>query len=417
MYPSAQEGELTNLRSAIISNANLMKIAQESKLAQYIRAVPLAVGRTKLRTRPPGMRVDYPPPSRGDSEFDGRQRGEDKDEDEDAFNMVPNKRSLWCSNVYQKNGAEKASALPSPGLKTSAPVPSSETDGNALLHNEAKVRSKSLADLVEAVLGCFYLHGGIPAAAALMQALHVWPQPVADDSTDMVVDDFSPLAEKYKQMNRVVGTGLLGDRDGQSRSLNSRESGAGTISPCDDTSILCESIGYMFDDESVLEEALTHCSCTGQYNDKVEGSSSYTFNNERYEFLGDAVLEFVLVSELYRCHKTASEGIMASMKSQWSCNSFLTQTAMDIELFRYLRVARSSHVSSAFQNLQVHGPQSIRRESTSVQKAVEGALADAVEALLGAVFIDSKGSTSAVLGVARRLGIMDHVIKTVASAS
>jgi len=116
-------------------------------------------------------------------------------------------------------------------------------------------------------------------------------------------------------------------------------------------------IGYHFKNRAILENALTHCSYIGQRE-----------NNERLEFLGDAVLELIISEFLYTTQKLA-EGKMTKIRSNIVCSESLAIAADELELGKYLHMGKGERTTGGMD-----------RKSNK---------ADAFEALLGAVFIDS----------------------------
>ncbi|MDQ7791102.1 MAG: ribonuclease III [Clostridia bacterium] len=120
------------------------------------------------------------------------------------------------------------------------------------------------------------------------------------------------------------------------------------------------SIGVFWSRPELLREALTH--------------SSYSFenpgcrNNQRLEFLGDAVLEIVISEHLFALLPNSSEGELTKLRAVAVCEPSLAYVARKINLGRYLRMGRGEELSGG-------------RERPSV-------LADAFEALLGAMYLD-----------------------------
>jgi ribonuclease-3 len=119
---------------------------------------------------------------------------------------------------------------------------------------------------------------------------------------------------------------------------------------------LYKKIGYEFSDESLLEQAMTHRSHKGQHN-------------ERLEFLGDSILSYVIADALYKKFPKAREGDLSRMRSTLVRGQTLAEFGVEFNLGDYLRLGPGELKSGGF-----------RREST---------LADAVEAIIGAVFLDS----------------------------
>jgi len=119
---------------------------------------------------------------------------------------------------------------------------------------------------------------------------------------------------------------------------------------------LQDALGYRFNDPALLEQALTHRSAAG-------------VNNERLEFLGDGILNFVMADELYRRRPDCPEGDLSRLRASLVNQSSLARVARDLELGRFLRLGTGELKSGGH-----------RRESI---------LSDGLEALFGAIFLDS----------------------------
>ncbi|MDR2338637.1 MAG: ribonuclease III [Deltaproteobacteria bacterium] len=126
-------------------------------------------------------------------------------------------------------------------------------------------------------------------------------------------------------------------------------------------------IAYTFKNERLLEAALTHCSCCCQGEPQRNGEKG-ELDNQRLEFLGDAVLDLVVSDYLFALRPHLSEGAMSRVRACLVCESKLATIARDISLGRFLTLSDPEESSGG-------------REKTSL-------LADAMEALLGAVFLD-----------------------------
>lgn len=129
-----------------------------------------------------------------------------------------------------------------------------------------------------------------------------------------------------------------------------------------------ERIGYHFHDAKLLEQAMTHSS---YINEKHLPKHCC---NERLEFLGDAVLELVSSEFLYEEHPTVSEGELTRTRASMVCEPSLAFCARDIELSSYLLLGKGE-------------------EATGGRKR-DSVTSDAMEALIGAIYLDS-GFTSA----------------------
>ena len=127
-----------------------------------------------------------------------------------------------------------------------------------------------------------------------------------------------------------------------------------------DYSQLGKRLGYQFSDEKLLIQALTHRSFKGQHN-------------ERLEFIGDSLLGMFVAEALYFAFPKATEGELTRMRSQIVKGQTLTAIAKEFELSSWLRLGPGEMKSGGF-----------RRDSI---------LEDAVEAIIGAVYLDSDVDT------------------------
>lgn len=127
-------------------------------------------------------------------------------------------------------------------------------------------------------------------------------------------------------------------------------------------------IGYHFKDFSYLEHAMRHSSfCNEQKMDRLK-------NNERLEFLGDAVLELVTSEYLYHGFPKMPEGDATRKRASMVCEQTLALCAKEIELGKYLFLGKGEELTGG-------------RERASVTS-------DAMEALIGAIYLDG-GFTNA----------------------
>ncbi|MBI2374927.1 MAG: ribonuclease III [Deltaproteobacteria bacterium] len=123
---------------------------------------------------------------------------------------------------------------------------------------------------------------------------------------------------------------------------------------------LAEALGHQFKDEALLLNAVTHSS----YVNEVSG-----VDNQRLEFLGDAVIALVVSSELMRRHPEAREGALTRMRASVVNESGLASVAERMGLGEALRLGRGEEASGG-------------RERPSI-------LADAFEAVIAAVYLDA----------------------------
>ncbi len=126
---------------------------------------------------------------------------------------------------------------------------------------------------------------------------------------------------------------------------------------------LQNNLGYSFQDIRLLRLALTHPSVAQE-----QGAPAHT--NQRLEFLGDAVLQLVLTQELYDKYPEFDEGPLTKARAKLVNRRSLSERARQLEIGKSLLLSRGE---------EVHGG----RERQS-------ALADAFEAILGAIFLDGR---------------------------
>lgn len=129
-------------------------------------------------------------------------------------------------------------------------------------------------------------------------------------------------------------------------------------------------LDYQFENPALLAQALTHRSAAGP-------------SNERLEFLGDAVLDVVVSEAVFRAQPFANEGDLSRLRASIVRDRSLAEVAVELEIGKFLVLGSGEKKSGGH-----------RRESI---------LADAVEALFGAVYLDA-GFAAACAIVGRALG-------------
>lgn len=125
---------------------------------------------------------------------------------------------------------------------------------------------------------------------------------------------------------------------------------------------------YRFQNPDYLYHALTHSSYANERHLKREG------NNERLEFLGDAVLEMISSENLYKSNPQMPEGELTKLRASLVCEPTLAQCAKEIKLGSFLLLGKGEEATGG-------------RERSSI-------LSDAFEAVIGAIYLDG-GFTNA----------------------
>lgn len=123
---------------------------------------------------------------------------------------------------------------------------------------------------------------------------------------------------------------------------------------------LLKKLNYEFSNHQLLTQALTHRSVGAR-------------NNERLEFLGDGALNFIIASEIYRLKPDYREGQLSRLRANLVRGVTLAEVAREIGLGDYLKLGSGELKSGGFDR--------------------DSILADGLEALLGAIYIDSDFQT------------------------
>lgn len=127
---------------------------------------------------------------------------------------------------------------------------------------------------------------------------------------------------------------------------------------------LCSELDYSFSDVSLLWEALTHSSALKELSWQVGVPTC----NERLEFLGDAVLDLIISTRIMELEESYREGDMSKLRASLVCEPQLSQIARNLSLNELIRLGKGE------------------RHSDGADK--DSILADAVEAIIGAVYLD-----------------------------
>ncbi|KTD45346.1 ribonuclease III [Legionella quinlivanii] len=116
-------------------------------------------------------------------------------------------------------------------------------------------------------------------------------------------------------------------------------------------------LGYRFANPALLKQALTHCSVSNETN------------NERFEFLGDSILSFVIADALFEKFPQQSEGQLSRLRAYLVKGDMLAEIAVELELGDFLILGQGELKSGGFRRASI--------------------LADALEAIIAAVYLDS----------------------------
>ncbi|MEC9056081.1 MAG: ribonuclease III domain-containing protein, partial [Verrucomicrobiota bacterium] len=137
---------------------------------------------------------------------------------------------------------------------------------------------------------------------------------------------------------------------------------------------LAEKLGYQFKDQDLLVQSMTHPSMSAEQREAVE-------DNQRLEFLGDAVLQVILTEHLYRILPDQAEGHLTKIRASLVSRRALAGCALRLGLGEYIRLGKG--------------------EESNGGRDRESNLADAFESLLGAIYLD--GGITGATAVTMRL--------------
>ncbi|KAJ0091009.1 hypothetical protein Patl1_13738 [Pistacia atlantica] len=203
--------------------------------------------------------------------------------------------------------------------------------------------SKTISDCVEALIGAYYIGGGLVAALHVMKWLgidaDIEPSLVVEAITRASIQSYIPKTNAIKDLEKKVG--------------------------------------YEFSVKFLLQEAITHAS--------VQEFYCY----ERLEFLGDAVLDLLITWHLYQSHTDIDPGDLTDLRSASVNNENFAQVAVRNNLYKHLQHCSTLLLSQITEYVKSFPNLSDTNSSGPSTKAPK-ALGDLVESIVGAILIDSK---------------------------
>lgn len=275
---------------------------------------------------------------------------------------------------------------------------------------QRSMSTKVLADIVEALIGAAYLEGGQTMAQKCMHRL---------------IPEISPPG--FDIFNFNAETNGKKEHSGVHYDVNER---------------LAPLLGYSFHNKSLLVEALTHPSC--EYDARTQ---SY----QRIEFLGDAVLDMIIVKAIWKANPDIQPGDMTLVKhavvnanllaffcmecaiqeettdveqlpnTNGSDTQFTVQThARQISLWHFMRYqgAPLTHArdkcTARHSSLRISILSALRNSSNYpwqllAQLRADKFFSDMVESVLGAIFVDSGGDLDICAGFVERIGLLEYL--------
>ncbi|CAL8285598.1 unnamed protein product [Lota lota] len=251
------------------------------------------------------------------------------------------------------------------------------------LHTEQCIADKSIADCVEALLGCYLTSCGERAAQMFLCSLGLKVLPVGRRTEAVVAPDLG-----YGWL-KIPPRSMLDHPDAE-RTLNHLISGFENFE---------KKINYTFQNKAYLLQAFTHASY--HYN-------TITDCYQRLEFLGDAILDYLITKHLYEDPRQHSPGVLTDLRSALVNNTIFASLAVKYDYHKYFKAISPElfHVIDDFVQFQLEKNEmqgmdsELRRSEEDEEKEedleVPKAMGDIFESLAGAIYMDSRMSLETV---------------------
>ncbi|KAF8664946.1 hypothetical protein HU200_054266 [Digitaria exilis] len=315
-FPDKHEGQLSSRRQEIICNATLHRLGIERKIQGYIRDAAF----DPRRWLAPGQLSIRPSPCE-----------------------CPVKTEVVTEDIHRID--DKSIII-----------------GKACDKGHRWICSKTISDCVEALIGAYYVGGGLRAAFSVLK----WLQIDIKIEEDLIMKAMSSACLRNY------------------------------LPKVDDLELLETKLGYAFSVKGFLLEALTHPS-------QQESGATYCY--QRLEFLGDAVLDILLTRHLFLNHKDTDEGELTDLRSASVNNENFAQVAVKHNLHHFLH-----HSSGLLQDQITEYVNSLEASSMDRTSLLSSGpsrgpkvLGDIVESIAGAILIDTKLDLDVVWGVFKPL--------------
>ncbi|WVZ67722.1 hypothetical protein U9M48_016765 [Paspalum notatum var. saurae] len=315
-FPNKHEGQLSSIRQETICNATLYRLGIERKIQGYIRDAAfdprrwLAPGQLSIRPCPCECPVN--------SEF-------------------------VTEDIYRID--DKSIII-----------------GKACDKGHRWICSKTISDCVEAIIGAYYVGGGLKAAFSVLK----WLQIEIEIEEDLIMKAMSSASVRTYLLN-----------------VNLVE-------------LLEAKLGYVFSVKGLLIEALTHPS-------QQEAGATYCY--QRLELLGDAVLDILITRHLFLSHEDTDEGELTDLRSASVNNENFAQVAVRHNLHHFLQHSSGLLQDQITEYVNMLEGSSMDRTSLLSSGPSRGpkVLGDIVESIAGAILIDTKLDLDVVWGVFKPL--------------
>ncbi|XP_028677929.1 endoribonuclease Dicer [Erpetoichthys calabaricus] len=263
------------------------------------------------------------------------------------------------------------------------------------LHSEQCIADKSIADCVEALLGCYLTSCGERAAQLFLCSLGLKVLPVV--KSNRVLDGATchnkPSADSEKDVQYDwlrIPPRCVFDHPNAEKTLSHLIAGFENFE---------KKINYTFINKAYLLQAFTHASY--HYN-------TITDCYQRLEFLGDAILDYLITKHLYEDPRQHSPGVLTDLRSALVNNTIFASLAVKYDYHKYFKAVSPElfHVIDDFVQFQLEKNEmqgmdsELRRSEEDEEKEedieVPKAMGDIFESLAGAIYMDSGMSLETV---------------------
>uniref|UniRef100_A0A1A8I4D8 ribonuclease III n=2 Tax=Nothobranchius TaxID=28779 RepID=A0A1A8I4D8_NOTKU len=259
------------------------------------------------------------------------------------------------------------------------------------LHTEQCIADKSIADCVEALLGCYLTSCGERAAQMFLCSLGLKVLPVERElqRAAVVLGGAHPAVDQTYGWLKIPPRCMLDHPDAE-RTLHHLISGFENFE---------KKINYRFENKAYLLQAFTHASY--HYN-------TITDCYQRLEFLGDAILDYLITKHLYEDPRQHSPGVLTDLRSALVNNTIFASLAVKYDYHKYFKSISpelfyviDDFVQFQLEKNEMQGMDSeLRRSEEDEEKEedieVPKAMGDIFESLAGAIYMDSRMSLETV---------------------
>ncbi|XP_064549175.1 endoribonuclease Dcr-1 [Drosophila montana] len=400
-YENVHEGKLSHLRSKQVANLNLYRLGRRKRLGEYMIA-------TKFEPHDNWLPPCYYVPKELEKALIEAKIPTQHWKLVDLLDIKNLSSVQICEMVREKaeslglaGNVDQPAAAQQLAQNANLDDSNETTDFSCFipynLVSQHSIPDKSIADCVEALIGAYLIECGPRGALLFMAWLGVRVLPYKVKPTAAAIDQRLPGSTKPDANNMITVYGdwptprspLLHFAPNANAELEHLLSGFEEFET---------NLGYTFSDRSYLLQAMTHASYT---------PNRLTDCYQRLEFLGDAVLDYLITRHLYEDPRQHSPGALTDLRSALVNNTIFASLAVRHGFHKYFRHLSPglNDVIDRFVRIQQENGHSISEEYYLLSEEecddaedveVPKALGDVFESIAGAIFLDSNMSLDVV---------------------